>query len=247
MGFAAVPWRQPAARSPLEILDLRHFSSVDLRPLLEDETQVWSRLLSWDYSGSAEMILRYVDAKILPGYAAVDRGRVFGYSFFVYEGSKGVIGDLYVINGNRLPECPRGRTEAADACDRNPAAISGDSSRGGAVAGARSQLGFAPVSRHRISAASAAVHDAAAGQSGAGENSHPSRGGDPLAGPRPTINLRPPSLPRRIAATSMPRSTTSTTPSADRCASSITLCVSRDAVCSTRSRLSSRWIVRRRT
>jgi ribosomal protein S18 acetylase RimI-like enzyme len=90
--------------SPLEILDLRHFSSVDLRPLLHDETQLWSRLLSWDYSGSAEMILRYVDAKILPGYAAVDRGRVFGYSFFVYEGSKGVIGDLYVINGTRLPD-----------------------------------------------------------------------------------------------------------------------------------------------
>ena len=87
----------------MEILDLRHFSSVDLRPLLDDETQLWSRLLSWDYSGSAEMILRYVDAKILPGYAAVDRGRVFGYSFFVYEGSKGVIGDLYVTNGNRLP------------------------------------------------------------------------------------------------------------------------------------------------
>jgi ribosomal protein S18 acetylase RimI-like enzyme len=92
-----------AGRSPLEILDLRHFSSVDLRPLLDDETLLWSRLLSWDYSGSAEMILRYVDAKILPGYAAVDRGRVFGYSFFVYEGSKGVIGDLYVANGARLP------------------------------------------------------------------------------------------------------------------------------------------------
>lgn len=87
----------------MEILDLRHFSSVDLRPLLEDETQLWERLLSWDYSGSAEMILRYVDAKILPGYAAVDRGRVFGYSFFVYEGNKGVIGDLYVTNGSRLP------------------------------------------------------------------------------------------------------------------------------------------------
>ncbi len=86
----------------MEILDLRHFSSVDLRPLLDDETHAWSRQLSWDYSGSAEMILRYIDAKILPGYAAIDRGRVFGYSFFVYEGSKGVIGDLYVINGDRL-------------------------------------------------------------------------------------------------------------------------------------------------
>jgi ribosomal protein S18 acetylase RimI-like enzyme len=88
----------------LEILDLRHFSSADLRPLLEEETQVWSRLLSWDYSGSAEMILRYVDSKILPGYAAIDRGKIFGYSFFVYEGSKGVIGDLFVANGSRLPD-----------------------------------------------------------------------------------------------------------------------------------------------
>src|SRR5262249_49336190 len=51
-----------------------------------------------------EMILRYVDAKILPGYAAIERGRIFGYSFFVYEGSKGVIGDLYVANGSRLPD-----------------------------------------------------------------------------------------------------------------------------------------------
>ena len=87
----------------MEILDLRHFSSVDLRPLLNDEIQVWGSLLSWDYGGSADMILRYVDAKILPGYAAIDRGRIFGYAFFVYEGSKGVIGDLFVANGGRLP------------------------------------------------------------------------------------------------------------------------------------------------
>ena len=87
----------------MEILDLRHFSSVDLRPLLDDESRVWASLLSWDYRGSAEMILRYVDAKILPGYAAIDRGRIFGYSFFVYEGSKGVVGDLFVANGGRFP------------------------------------------------------------------------------------------------------------------------------------------------
>ncbi len=88
----------------MEILDLRHFTSADLRPLMDDETRAWSRLLSWDYSGSAEMILRYVDSKILPGYAAIDRGRIFGYAFFVYEGNKGVIGDLFVAsnNGNRV-------------------------------------------------------------------------------------------------------------------------------------------------
>jgi ribosomal protein S18 acetylase RimI-like enzyme len=88
----------------VEILDLRHFSSADLRPLLQEEADMWSRLLSWDYSGSTEMVLRYLDNKILPGYAAVDRGRVLGYAFFVYEASKGVIGDLFVANGGAAPK-----------------------------------------------------------------------------------------------------------------------------------------------
>src|SRR4051812_37177624 len=52
------------------------------------------------------MILRYVDGKILPGYAAIDRGRIYGYAFFVYEGSKGVIGDLFVADGSRTSERP---------------------------------------------------------------------------------------------------------------------------------------------
>jgi len=91
-----------AVRNPIrpatgaEILDLRHFSSADLRPLLDEEVETWGETLAWDYRSSSEMILRYVDAKILPGYAAVERGSLVGYSFFVYEGSKGVIGDLFV-------------------------------------------------------------------------------------------------------------------------------------------------------
>ncbi len=88
--------------SQVEILDLRHFSSSDLRRLLEEEVQVWAKRLWWDYRGSADMILRYVDAKILPGYAAINaNGTVCGYSFFVYEGSKGVVGDLYVEESRR--------------------------------------------------------------------------------------------------------------------------------------------------
>src|ERR1700687_1928131 len=102
--MSALSKPEPSRSLQVEILDLRHFSSVDLRPLLEDEVREWARLLSWDYGGSAEMILRYVDAKILPGYAAIDRGRIIGYAFFVYEGSKGVIGDLFVANGGRLPD-----------------------------------------------------------------------------------------------------------------------------------------------
>ncbi len=96
----------------MEILDLRHFSSSDLRQLLEEEARIWLKLLAWDYSGSTEMILRYIDARILPGYAALEKGRICGYSFFVYEGSKGVIGDLYVEgNGARYAAPSENPTE----------------------------------------------------------------------------------------------------------------------------------------
>ncbi len=98
----------------VEILDLRHFSSADLRPLLEKEASAWARLLSWDYSGSTEMVLRYIDSKILPGYAALDRGRVLGYAFFVYEGSKAVIGDLFAANGNGFGPLPILDTQVLD-------------------------------------------------------------------------------------------------------------------------------------
>jgi ribosomal protein S18 acetylase RimI-like enzyme len=94
--MAATVFRRTHQLTSVEILDLRHFSSTDLRPLLEQEVDSWGGLLAWDYRSSAEMILRYVDAKILPGYAAVERGNIVGYSFFVYEGSKGVVGDLFV-------------------------------------------------------------------------------------------------------------------------------------------------------
>ena len=94
--MAATVFRRSHQLTGVEILDLRHFSSVDLRPLLNLEIESWGSLLSWDYRSSAEMILRYIDAKILPGYAAVERGNIVGYAFFVYEGSKGVMGDLFV-------------------------------------------------------------------------------------------------------------------------------------------------------
>jgi ribosomal protein S18 acetylase RimI-like enzyme len=63
---------------------------------LEEETKIWAQSLAWDYRNSAEMICRYMDAKVLPGYVAVQNGRALGYCFFVYEGNKGVVGDLYV-------------------------------------------------------------------------------------------------------------------------------------------------------
>jgi GNAT superfamily N-acetyltransferase len=105
--FMALHTHIEARRAPqpsgVEILDLRHFNSQHLRSLLEHETRMWRQLMTWDYRSSAEMILRYIDSKILPGYAAVENGHVGGYAFFVYEGSKGVVGDLYADQSIQLP------------------------------------------------------------------------------------------------------------------------------------------------
>ncbi len=85
----------------LEVLDLRHFSARQLRPLLESEADVWLRRLRWDYRGSIELLLQYLDSRILPGFVALDRGRVCGFTFCVYEGNKAVVGDAYAVAGDR--------------------------------------------------------------------------------------------------------------------------------------------------
>jgi GNAT superfamily N-acetyltransferase len=83
-----------------EILDLRHFAAPMLRPVLEAESVVWRERLHWDYLASAKLLLQYLDARSLPGYVAVDSGRVTGYIFCVYEDSKAVIGDVFAMPEN---------------------------------------------------------------------------------------------------------------------------------------------------
>jgi GNAT superfamily N-acetyltransferase len=79
----------------LEILDLRHFSGAQLKPLLETEARLWNERLRWDFRASAELLLQYLNSKLLPGYVALEQGRIRGYVFFVYEGAKAVIGDVF--------------------------------------------------------------------------------------------------------------------------------------------------------
>jgi ribosomal protein S18 acetylase RimI-like enzyme len=81
----------------LEILDLRHFSAASLRPLLEAEARLWSERLEWDYRASADLLLQYLDSRVLPGYVAIENGRVAGYLFCVYEEHKAVIGDVFAV------------------------------------------------------------------------------------------------------------------------------------------------------
>ncbi len=87
----------------LEILDLRHFTARQLRPLLEQEARQWRQRLRWDYASSTELLLQYLDSRILPGFVALARGRICGFTFCVYEGTKAVVGDIYAATENPAP------------------------------------------------------------------------------------------------------------------------------------------------
>jgi ribosomal protein S18 acetylase RimI-like enzyme len=96
--------------SQLEILDLRHFSARQLRPLLEQEAARWQELLRWDYSSSTELLLQYLESRVLQGYAALSRGQVCGYAFCVYEGNKAVIGDAFSSSVGHIRQLETTRT-----------------------------------------------------------------------------------------------------------------------------------------
>jgi ribosomal protein S18 acetylase RimI-like enzyme len=81
-----------------QILDLRHYSAQSLRPVLEEENRLWSERLTWDYRASTDLLLQYLDARVLPGFVAVENGRVIGYAFCVYEDRKAIIGDVFALS-----------------------------------------------------------------------------------------------------------------------------------------------------
>jgi ribosomal protein S18 acetylase RimI-like enzyme len=80
----------------MNIIDLRQTSVRQLEPLLEEEARHWRDDLHWDYRGALDLIKRFLDAHALAGCVALENGVAAGYSFYVLEDQKGLIGGLYV-------------------------------------------------------------------------------------------------------------------------------------------------------
>src|SRR5882724_7766971 len=85
-----------ARPSSMNIIDLRQTSVRQLEPLLEEEARHWRDDLHWDYRGALDLIKRFLDAHALAGCVAFENGVAAGYSFYVLEDQKGLIGGLYV-------------------------------------------------------------------------------------------------------------------------------------------------------
>jgi ribosomal protein S18 acetylase RimI-like enzyme len=86
----------PALPAKPEIIDLRCLSTVELDPLLREESAAWRDELDWDFEKSADLVRRFVDLRALNGSALLEGTRVTGYVYYVLEENKGLIGDLYV-------------------------------------------------------------------------------------------------------------------------------------------------------
>jgi len=81
-----------------------HFSARQLRPLLEREAELLGARASLNYRASTELLLQYLESRILHGFVALDQGRVCGYTFCVYEGHKAVIGDAFATGHRTMSD-----------------------------------------------------------------------------------------------------------------------------------------------
>lgn len=90
-----------------ELVDLRHVAGSDLAQLLREEAEAWERRLHWDFGPSAELVMRYTGMRALDGLALLAAGELAGYTYWVCESRKALIGDLYVRDMWRSPESER--------------------------------------------------------------------------------------------------------------------------------------------
>jgi ribosomal protein S18 acetylase RimI-like enzyme len=79
-----------------ELVELRTLQVQDMEAVLDDQRVTWQSLLRWDFTASAELVRRFVRIRALSGYALMFDGAVAGYSYYVCEDRKGLIGDLFL-------------------------------------------------------------------------------------------------------------------------------------------------------
>ncbi len=111
----------PAGQRSLELAPLSRLRSGDLDSTLDEEIRIWRERLSWDFRTSADLVRHYIDARILNGFVLLDGGEPAGYTYFVVDENKGLIGDLYVRARWRTAENEHRLFEAVvDALIRSP-------------------------------------------------------------------------------------------------------------------------------
>jgi ribosomal protein S18 acetylase RimI-like enzyme len=102
------PYNAPMAAATeshlAELVELGRIRPADLERLLEEEIAEWRSLLNWDFRPSADLVRRFVGLGTLSGFALIQSGRLVGYTYFLHENRKGLVGDLYLLRERRTAE-----------------------------------------------------------------------------------------------------------------------------------------------
>jgi len=62
---------------------------------MDEEEKAWLSDLGWDYSAIRQILVSFIRQKLLPGYAATNEKEIFGYTYFLVNQGKGIIGAIY--------------------------------------------------------------------------------------------------------------------------------------------------------
>ena len=87
----------------LRLVDLRELRAADIDPLLQGQAQRWREGLHWDFGSTQGVIRRFLDGRNLYGYALAAADRLEGYCYFIQDGDKALLGDLYLANPGGNP------------------------------------------------------------------------------------------------------------------------------------------------
>jgi ribosomal protein S18 acetylase RimI-like enzyme len=87
----------------LEVIELQRVKGAELDAVLEDQVRAYRRCFGWDFTPSADLVRRFTNMESIAGCALRLDREVIGYSFYVLDEYRGLIGDLYVREEHQSP------------------------------------------------------------------------------------------------------------------------------------------------
>ena len=78
------------------MIDLSRVSADELEPVLGKAIDIWAERFSWDFRSAADLVRRVAQMKSLQGYALRFGRELQGYSYYVTEDRKAMIGDFFI-------------------------------------------------------------------------------------------------------------------------------------------------------
>jgi ribosomal protein S18 acetylase RimI-like enzyme len=80
----------------MELLPLSKFKSLNFQNLFSELRENWAVNLRWDYGDPLRIICSLIDSSALSGFVVLKEGIPAGYTFYLEEGTNGLIGDCFV-------------------------------------------------------------------------------------------------------------------------------------------------------